>query len=374
MLQILNFDKQTFIEKYWQKKTCLTHKAFDFAKNLIDPNELAGLACEEEVEARMISTNSEQSHWSCTYGPFSEKHFANMQNKNWTLLVQAVDHFLPDVRLLKKAFDFLPTWRLDDVMLSYATQGGGVGPHFDYYDVFLIQVSGSREWKIGQTCNSQTPLREHSDMKLLVDFNETKKHVLDAGDMLYIPAGIAHWGTALSTDCVTASIGFRAPSERELLLGAIDDYANQLSEDQRYQDTISNKIDDPYLINDSVTQYLQQTLKHLDKKQLMNTLSNTFALQITEPRHDELFEQQSYNLTDIEKKLSNPKNIKHHPASRFAYRDENGRVTLFTNAIAYPTNLATAKAICHCEYANKENLDLNLILELLNNGSLLIEA
>ena len=365
-----HLDLDNFLKTTWQKKTLLLRQAFIFEQGLISADELAGLACEETVESRIVFANESETDWECEYGYFDESRFSELANNNWTLLVQSVDSYSPVVAELRDKFNFIPKWRLDDVMLSYATKGGGVGPHFDYYDVFLLQTSGSREWKIGQRCDSNSPLRAHEDLKLLKEFTETDTYILEQGDMLYIPAGVAHWGTALSDDCITASIGFRAPSHRELLQGAIEELAHEFKDDQRYTDIDNMSIIDEYLIDDSVKNQLSPIWEHLNKESFIEILTDQLAVQVTEVRDDSFFENHEYSINDI-KNFS----LRHHHCSRFAYRKFDSKskklATLFVNGAARKTDLNTALAICHSDYSKPEQLDYELITELINLGYLL---
>ena len=204
---------ETFLPTYWQQQPLFLPGAVDETA-LITGDELAGLSLEEELESRMIFTAGRE--YSVQHGPFEEALFTTLPEAGWTLLVQSVDLFLPTVAKLKTAVDFLPSWRVDDVMVSYATPGGGVGPHFDFYDVFLVQLEGEREWRIGQRCDENTPVDTSSGLKLLEHFEEGARYAATPGDVLYIPPGFAHWGTAAS-ECLTASVGFRAPTRGEML-------------------------------------------------------------------------------------------------------------------------------------------------------------
>src|SRR5690606_1072476 len=181
----------------------------------LSPEELAGLACESFVESRLVSRSNDD--WRMRNGPFRERDFLKLPERDWTLLVQAVDQWLPEVRKLLRHVDFLPSWRVDDVMISYATPGGGVGPHFDYYDVFLVQGLGSRVWKLGQWCTAADELRSESGLKLLRHFETRAEYTLHPGDVLYVPPGLAHWGTSIDNS-LCYSLGFRAPSVAELLM------------------------------------------------------------------------------------------------------------------------------------------------------------
>ena len=223
-----------FLADYWQKKPLLIKQAIPNFKGLLTPDELAGLACEEDVQARIVEFK--KGKWSAKHGPFDEGDFAKLPEKttpdhNWTLLVQSVNHFLPEADALLREFDFIPHARLDDLMVSYAPDGGGVGPHFDSYDVFLLQGQGKRLWRISE--QTDLSLVEGAPLRILKNFDIAQEWLLEAGDMLYLPPHLAHWGIAVSDrniDCMTYSIGFRAPKNQELateFLGFIQDKLNQ---------------------------------------------------------------------------------------------------------------------------------------------------
>ena len=200
-----------FIEEYWQKKPLLVRNAFPGFGDMLSPNELAGLACEEDVQSRLVL--HQRGKWKLEQGPFEEERFAQLPEKGWSLLVQGVNHHLPEADELLHEFDFIPRARLDDLMVSFAPDGGGVGPHFDSYDVFLLQGFGQRMWRIsGQGDMTLVP---DSPLRILKDFRTDQEWVLNPGDMLYLPPKLAHWGIAVG-DCMTYSIGFRAPSAQEL--------------------------------------------------------------------------------------------------------------------------------------------------------------
>jgi 50S ribosomal protein L16 3-hydroxylase len=200
-----------FIEEYWQKKPLLVRNAFPGFGDMLSPDELAGLACEEDVQSRMVLNS--RGKWKLEHGPFAEDRFARLPKKDWSLLVQGVNHHLPEADELLHEFDFIPRARLDDLMVSFAPDGGGVGPHFDSYDVFLLQGLGQRLWRIsGQEDMTLVP---DAPLRILKDFRIDQEWVLNPGDMLYLPPKLAHWGIAVG-DCMTYSIGFRAPSAQEL--------------------------------------------------------------------------------------------------------------------------------------------------------------
>lgn len=201
-----------FLRDYWQKKPLLIRQAVPGFKGLLDPQQLIDLACRDDVQARLVTNQGD--NWALRNEPFVPGDFRGLSKKGkWSVLVQGVNHFLPSGAELVKQFNFIPHTRLDDLMVSYAPKGGGVGPHFDAYDVFLVQGLGHRRWQIS-TQKDQT-LIEGAPLRLLKDFRVEQEWVLEAGDMLYLPPHCAHNGIA-EDDCMTYSIGFRTPWYQEL--------------------------------------------------------------------------------------------------------------------------------------------------------------
>ena len=201
----------TFLKEYWHKKPLLIRGAIPNFEGFLTPNELAGLACEEDVQSRLVSYQKKQ--WKLEQGPFPEKRFAKLPERDWTLLVQSVNHHMQEGNDLLQQFNFIPHARLDDLMVSYAPDGGGVGPHFDSYDVFLLQGCGQRLWRMSE--QKDLSLVAGAPLRILQNFHSEQEWTLSAGDMLYLPPHVAHWGIAIG-DCMTYSIGFRAPSAEEL--------------------------------------------------------------------------------------------------------------------------------------------------------------
>jgi 50S ribosomal protein L16 3-hydroxylase len=183
-MHFTNVDIDTFLRETWQQKPLLIRNPWAAWANPLEPDELAGLACEAEVESRLVTGG--EGLWAVEHGPFDEKRFGALGKSPWTLLVQAVDHHVPKVAALLAPFRFVPNWRIDDVMVSYATDGGGVGPHYDQYDVFLIQGAGQRRWRVGQNCDGGSALLPHEDLRLLAAFEATDEWVLEPGDILYV--------------------------------------------------------------------------------------------------------------------------------------------------------------------------------------------
>lgn len=207
-------DHATFLTEYWRKRPLLLRNAIETDWFRVPPDELAGLACEPDIESRLVIQRS-AVQWEVRHGPFDPEDFAHLPEHRWTLLVQDVDKFRPDVAELIDFFDFLPAWQIDDIMISYAADQGGVGPHSDAYDVFLIQGSGQRRWRLSQRTCDDRDLLPGLDLRILREFRTDEDWILDPGDVLYLPPQVAHWGTAVG-ECMTYSLGFRTPTQRDL--------------------------------------------------------------------------------------------------------------------------------------------------------------
>jgi 50S ribosomal protein L16 3-hydroxylase len=247
-----------FMKRHWQKKPLLVRNAIPRFRPLLAPGELFALAAREEVESRLVLRNGDA--WRLQRGPFARRALPALKRPDWTLLVQGVDLHEASAHALLHSFSFLPAARLDDLMISFATDGGGVGPHFDSYDVFLLQAQGQRRWRIGR----QTDLRlqEGVPLKILADFEPEQEFVLDPGDMLYLPPRYAHDGIALG-ECQTYSIGFRAPAQAELareLLQRIADEAVEEAEPRLYRDPQQAATDSPGAVPAELTRFAQQAL------------------------------------------------------------------------------------------------------------------
>jgi 50S ribosomal protein L16 3-hydroxylase len=325
-----------FLKEYWQRKPLLLRQAFPGFKDPLTPEELAGLACEQDVESRLVFT--EAGNWRLQNGPFVERDFTSLPERDWTLLVQAVDHWVPAVKQLLQSVPFLPSWRIDDVMISYATPGGGVGPHFDYYDVFLVQGRGSRSWRIGQRCTAADELRTDSGLKLLDHFGTEAHYELHSGDVLYVPPGVAHWGIS-HDDSLSYSIGFRAPALGDMLLGYSDHLCDELSADQRYTDPKLQPDIAPGEISSAALQQVRQSLLALlDDKA---ALARWFGGAMTQPRYpDSIMPRRKLSPTAQQAAL-----YRLHPASRVAWTLQDNSILVFTDGecSSWPDSVALRK-------------------------------
>ena len=350
-----NFDTQAFLARVWQRRPVVIRQAWQAWRNPLAPDDLAGLACQSEVESRLVLHN--KRGWGLEHGPIPAVRFAHLPKTNWTLLVQAVCHYVPAVAQLRDAFRFLPAWRIDDVMVSYAADGGGVGPHFDHYDVFLVQGLGQRRWQIGPRCDSNTALLGHEELRLLPGFTVQHDYVLDPGDILYLPAGFAHHGTASGDDCMTYSIGFRAPSRADLLGHWVDAVIDGLNEDDRYSDgalppqTNSGEIDATALTRlfDMVRGALSDT----------DAFAIWFGRFATTPKYPELLTvpRRALGADGFAARLAHGARLQREPASRLAFVRHGRSVTLFVDGDAIKCHGAAARwAVSLCAHTVGQNV------------------
>lgn len=364
-------NQQDFIENNWQKEPTLFRQSFSNLINIVDGNELAGLACADGVETRIIRGHDIDDEWTCQHGPFGEDDFTSLPEQDWTLLIQGVDQWDDEISAILDQFNFLPVWRLEDIMASYAPIGGNVGPHFDQYDVFLIQVSGSREWKIGQDCDNASELQDNKQVRVLSTFDCKETYTVDAGDMIYIPAGIAHWGTSLSDDCITFSVGFRAPSDKEIIVEAIEGLIERFelsdNDNSRYQDNPASIDQHPNKINQAVHAQLESVLTKLTPEILKQSINQAFGKLVTDPRYSPFDDEGEMTWTEAELiALFNHGTelvIHHSSNSRFAF----SATQLFVNGEVYNSNEAFSQAICDRKIIKPTSTQqTNILLTLLN--------
>jgi 50S ribosomal protein L16 3-hydroxylase len=225
----------SFLRRHWQKRPLLIRQALPGLRSFITPEELAGLSCEEDIHSRLVVEKAGKHPWQVTHGPLQASDFRRLPPTHWTLLVSDVDKVMSAAAALLERFTFLPGWRIDDLMVSYAADQGGVGPHVDSYDVFLLQAQGRRRWRISSGAHPPEDFVPGLDLRILRNFAADQEWVLEPGDMLYLPPGVAHDGVAEGA-CMTYSVGFRAPTHRELLTGFAEYAAAQLDAEARYRD------------------------------------------------------------------------------------------------------------------------------------------
>ncbi|SEE15096.1 cupin domain-containing protein [Pseudomonas anguilliseptica] len=377
-LQLLGgLTAREFMRDYWQKKPLLVRQAIPDFESPISPDELAGLALEEEIESRLVIEHGAHP-WELRRGPFAEDAFTDLPERDWTLLVQAVDQFVPEVAELLEEFKFLPKWRIDDVMVSFAVPGGGVGPHYDNYDVFLLQGYGKRRWQVGQQCNTDSPTLQHADLKILAEFVKTEEWVLEPGDMLYLPPLLAHCGTA-EDDCMTYSVGFRAPSAAEVLTHFTDFLGQFLPDEERYSDADAQPTSDPTQIQRDALDRLKALLaEHMSDERLLMTWFGQF---MTEPKYPELIAGIEIDEEGFLAGLENGAILIRNPSARMAWSEVGEDLVLFASGQSRLLSASLRellKLVCSADALHIENLGAwladdegrNLLVELVKQGSL----
>lgn len=230
MYSLNNFNIKQFLSQYWQQKPLVIKQGFSNFIDPLDENDLAGLSQEPSIDSRIVSHTD--NSWQVSHGPFEDVNAHCLGA--WSLLVQSVDHFIPEADALMRAFDFIPHWRMDDLMVSFSNKDAGVGPHLDQYDVFIIQGKGSRRWQVGLPGDFDTT-HPHKDLSQIAGFEPIIDQVLLPGDIIYIPANHPHNGIALE-ECLNYSVGFRAPSQQEMLSSLADFAIDNNLFNQRYTD------------------------------------------------------------------------------------------------------------------------------------------
>ncbi|OCG09061.1 50S ribosomal protein L16 arginine hydroxylase [Gilliamella sp. wkB178] len=275
----LTIDWDDFLTNYWQKKPVILRDAFANFRDPITPDELAGLAMEEEIESRIVSNKN--GIWDAKFGPFID--YNNLGEDHWSLLVQAVDHWHEQAATLVEPFKCLPQWQFEDLMISYATQGAGVGPHIDNYDVFIIQGMGCRRWQVGDRNPNYKQFSAHKALLHVEEYQPIIDEEITAGDILYIPIGFPHNGVSIG-ESLSYSVGFRTQTSQELLSNFADYVIDNLPNGIFYQDPNLKLPNDAYRIQAYELAKLQnQMIELINNPKLFN---DWFGKYITLPMHE----------------------------------------------------------------------------------------
>ena len=261
-----------FLRDYWQKKPLLVRNAFPDLPALVERDDLIELSQEDGIESRIVLEKDGKTPWELLKGPFKAKQLKTLPKTHWTLLVQAVDHYLPELAAYWSNFDFIPAWRTDDIMISYAPAGGSVGPHYDQYDVFLVQGHGQRRWQLGDQCNADSPCLTGTPLRILAAMPASFDETVNPGDLLYVPPGLAHHGVA-QDECLTFSFGFRAPALSHVLEQLVDQALEAAGTSRLYADPdLSAQTNSGWLNPAHLDALRQQVLSLLDSPAGLDTL------------------------------------------------------------------------------------------------------
>jgi len=364
-----------FLRDYWQKRPLLVRAAFPGFVSPIEPEDLAGLACEEMALSRLIRHDRASDAWQVQTGPFPEDLFPTLGDRDWTLLVQDVDKWDADVAALLAHFDFIPRWRIDDIMVSFAATGGSVGAHIDQYDVFLLQAKGHRRWQIDAGPNPPLGFRDDVELKLLRQFTPTHDWVLAPGDMLYLPPGVPHHGVA-EDPCLTFSVGMRAPSAAELMGDYIDTLAASADEALRYADADLVPAQDPNEIDAEAMRRVVDALNTLRFGD-PDSLGDWFGRFITQYRSADVVaaDDEPRSRIEIEWSLEHEGGVlQRHPHARLAWRRaaDGGRLYVsghdFVLPVADAQRIAASERIDAGIYASLSVAGRDALHELLESG------
>lgn len=309
----------TFLKKYWQKKPILIRDAIKNFKSPINEKDLFEIIQNEGVISRLIAYK--KGMWQVKHGPFKKSDLFKKLHMPWTVLVQNVNHHLPFAESFLNLFKFIPYARLDDLMVSFATKKGSVGPHFDSYDVFLFQALGEREWKI--SAQKEFSLDKKSAIKIISNFECKNSWVLKPGDMLYLPPNVGHWGISQSDNCLTYSVGFRAPSVFDIQSKFLDFIQDNLitNKNDLYKDPNLSKQKNPAEITSSMIKKIRQTANQLRwNTSLLNTFTGQF---LTEPIESAIFHPPKTMKLEIFKKNLLIKSLKLNPKTRMLFIKTN---------------------------------------------------
>jgi 50S ribosomal protein L16 3-hydroxylase len=336
---------ERFLRRHWQKTPLLVRGAFPGFRDPLSPDSLAELACLPEVESRLVLERGGSRPWQLIEGPQSPRRLRRLRPTHWTLLVQEANLHVPALAKLLDSFRFIPNWRVDDVMVSFAPRFGSVGPHLDSYDVFLIQGLGRRRWRIDT--RTTAAFKPGLDLRILRRFRAEQEWLLESGDMLYLPPGVAHHGVALE-DCLTYSVGFRAPSHADLVLGWLQQIANRIDRSKQYEDPGLRPQRDP---GEIAAQALGQ-MRRIVSSALAPGDACEFARfageHLTHPKDpDRGPRRRAVSVASLRRRLGAGAALARRGASRLAFVRQGSGILLFADgrALALPRRLAFAGAL-----------------------------
>ena len=369
---------EQFLTEYWQKKPLLVRNAMPEIIGLIEPDDVRELALEEHVSARLIrQKNKNPNEWHVKSSPLNKGDFQKLPNL-WTILVQAIDHYSFDISELWKKFPFIPQWRRDDIMVSYAPKGGSVGKHFDFYDVFLVQGHGHRRWQLGQMCDESTEFVPDQPLKLLPEMDVHFDEVLAPGDLLYVPPGLSHYGVA-EDECLTFSFGFRMPNLAEMMDRISDQFAENTLLKNPLLDTPRQPATTIGEINDTEFSYLKsQLLDYLCQAPEFDAAIMAYMSEVKYP--DNIPEPEEIEANELIEIIGTGYELMLEPAMKLLYRQHNGVLEFWANGEPVCVSeafekqlqqLANGECLIFDEQLNHIEI-LEDIAQLLNDGILML--
>lgn len=368
---------EQFLSEYWQKKPLLIRQGLPQLIGMFEPEDILGLALEEEASARLLTQSAakqdNEPQWQVEKSPLTESDFANLPEQ-WTVLVQNLEQWSAELGQLWQAFDFIPQWQRDDIMVSYAPKGGSVGKHYDDYDVFLAQGYGSRRWQLGKVCDEHTEFVADEPIRLFDDMGEIIfDEILEAGDVLYVPPKLSHFGLA-QDDCLTFSFGCRRPN----LMQIIDSLADVATNDSRLfipmllpqASQASGELQGDSI--DAITHQLSQLLQ---SEQGADVIRQAICEVVSRRQYDALMPEETISTDELMQALAQGATLQADYSNRLLYNQYNGNTILYANGQRLDglDNTATAllKRFADGEQIQQndiEDIDLDELMEWLENG------
>jgi 50S ribosomal protein L16 3-hydroxylase len=364
---------EEFLRDYWQKKPLLIRQALPGFQSPITQDELAGLACETDA-SRIVIEKGGKCPWEVRHGAFDDDSFADLPETHWTLLVNDTDQHLPELKAVMEPFRFIPDWRVDDLMISFAVEGGSVGPHMDNYDVFLIQAQGQRRWQITTQPAAPDNFLPDLELRIMREFQPEQEWVVNPGDMLYLPPNVPHYGVALN-ECMTYSVGFRAPLQSDMLEKLVDDLLEEPRLQQRFRDEGRSLQEHPGELTEAdMDRLIDFVLDALPQD--THALQKWLGKYLSEPKADaEAPEPSDISKAELAKLIIRKKTFEKTPNIRFLYFLSGSDIYFFTNGLQHILpieQLDFVRFLCssnqykHAGYKdllqNKEYLDFFLTL------------
>jgi 50S ribosomal protein L16 3-hydroxylase len=367
---------ENFLRDYWQKQPCLIRRAIPGFIPALNGDDLAGLACEPDAASRLVSGHYPYKDWQLRHGPFDEEDFERLPEERWTLLVQDVEKHYPPLMEFMARFDFLPSWRIDDLMISYAVTGGSVGPHVDQYDVFLLQAEGERLWQVAE--HFDPALLQDCPLNVLRNFEAEREWVLRPGDMLYLPPNIAHHGVALDPG-MTWSVGLRAPGTADLLMALGEQLALGGDEGGRYRDPDLQTEFRPGEIDRAAIRKLRKLMRGaLEDQDGFDEFAGIFLTRFG------LAQDPAPPATKIDSRsllseAASGKRLQRNPWTRLAWIATDSDALLFAAGERFRCSAALAQCLCASNEPEPFSINLggndaDVLVALVNGGHLLLSG
>ncbi|VAW68199.1 FIG002776: hypothetical protein [hydrothermal vent metagenome] len=371
-----NLSTETFLKEYWQKKPLVIRQALPNFQCPISAEEIAGLSCEEAVSSRIILEKDAEHPWQPIFGPMDESIFSELPESHWTLAINDLEKVLPELASLCDLFDFIPSWRFDDLLCSYAADQGSVGPHFDLYDVFIIQGKGKRRWQISTADVAQDNQVEGSPLRIQKTFNAEQQWILEPGDMIYIPPNVSHHGVSLG-ESISFSVGYRAVSHADLLNDFIAHITQDLPAKLTYEDpdlTVQQHAAE--ITDDAINRVKKIFREYLNPDH--PEIERWFGRYMSDPKseHTEAAEQPVDSVDELITEIEHGARLKRHPASRFAFTKKENNAVLYIDGHDYTLSCTFAQTLCQSRELSEtfiqraDKKEQQLILTLYNRGSL----